>query len=198
MDRELKILVLSALLHDIGKFAWRANRPFSKGTESDHRHVLYTDHFIKKDLPLPTEWEKFRPAIAGIASAHHRPDKESRSEMCLMIADRLSSGADSAGYEKSGAGRERGRLVSVFDEIELVSHRFTPPGKYFYNLLPSEPGGDGIFPRSGKPKGQDYESLFSQFLSELKKLKDAALPFYMESLISLLEKIYLVHPIGCF
>ncbi|MDM8549593.1 type III-A CRISPR-associated protein Cas10/Csm1 [Desulfobacterales bacterium HSG2] len=191
MDRELKNLVLSTLLHDIGKFAWRADRPFSKGTESGrYRHVLYTDHFIKKDLPLPAEWEEFRPEIAGIASAHHRPDKDSRPEMCLMIADRLSSGADSAGYEESGAGRERGRLVSVFDEIELVSHRFTSPGKYFHNLFPSEPGSDGMFPRGGKLKGQarDYESLFSRFLSELGKLKDAAVPFYMESLISLLEK----------
>ncbi len=30
MKRKLKILVLGALLHDIGKFAQRANRPYSK------------------------------------------------------------------------------------------------------------------------------------------------------------------------
>lgn len=188
MDRELKNLVLSALLHDIGKFAWRADRPFSKGMASDHRHVLYTDHFIKKDLPLPAEWEEFRPEIAGIASAHERPDKKSRPEMCLMIADRLSSGADGDGCKASD--RKKGRLVSVFDEIELVSHRFMSPGKYFYNLLPSEPGSDRIFPYSGKPKGQaqDDKTLFTRFLSDLKTLKDVASLFFMESLISLLEK----------
>ena len=58
MERELKILVLSALLHDIGKFAQRANRPYSKEMEGEyltsyqgrpgHWHTVYSDYFLEK------------------------------------------------------------------------------------------------------------------------------------------------------
>jgi CRISPR-associated protein Csm1 len=36
MEQELKILVMGALLHDIGKFAQRAKRPYSKEMEGEY------------------------------------------------------------------------------------------------------------------------------------------------------------------
>ena len=100
MENKLEILVLSALLHDIGKFAQRASRPYSEEMESEyltdfkgrpgHWHTVYSDYFLEKDLPLPKELEESRSLIARIASAHHRPDEKSLYEMALMIADRLS------------------------------------------------------------------------------------------------------------
>ncbi len=63
MEKELNILVLSALLHDIGKFAQRAKRPYSQEMEGEyltsfkgrqgHWHTVYSDNFIENDLPLP-------------------------------------------------------------------------------------------------------------------------------------------------
>jgi len=63
MNRDLRVLVLSSLIHDIGKFAQRANRPYSAEMEGEyltdfkgrpgHWHTVYTDYFIEKDLPLP-------------------------------------------------------------------------------------------------------------------------------------------------
>ncbi len=108
MNKDLKILVLSALLHDIGKFVQRAEHPCSKNMEEKyltryknrheekpgHQHTLYTDYFLENDLPLPAELEDSRSHIAGIASAHHQPDEKSLSEMCLMIANHLGSGSD--------------------------------------------------------------------------------------------------------
>jgi hypothetical protein len=81
--------------------------------------------------------------------------------------------------------------VSVFDEIELVNHEFSPPGNSFYDLVPLETGSDAFFPNQGKPKGPagDYEILFERFFTELKKLRtDVDFRFYLDGLISLLEK----------
>ncbi len=74
MNRELKIVVFSALMHDIGKFAQRANRPYSKEMEGEyltyydgkagHWHTVYTDFFIENDLPLPVDLEESRSRIA--------------------------------------------------------------------------------------------------------------------------------------
>jgi len=137
--------------------------------------------------------ESSRSLIARTASAHHRPDAENLSEQAVMIADRLSSGADriTDEEEESKRGFRESRLVSVFDEIEVVKHQFKPPGNSFHALVPLETGSEKVFPISGNPAGppEDYEKLFPQFLSELKTLETGlAFPFYLEGLISLLEK----------
>ena len=203
MENKLRILVLSALLHDIGKFAQRASRPYSEEMESEyltdfkgrpgHWHTVYSDYFLEKDLPLPKELEESRSLIARIASAHHRPDEKSLSEMALMIADRLSSGIDRIKDEEheSKMGFRESRLLSPFDEVELVNHHFELPGNWFYDLVPLESGSEKIFPRSGRSKGspQDYEALFTQFLSELGKLNvSVPFSFYLDGVVSLLEK----------
>lgn len=203
MKRELEVLVLGALLHDIGKFAQRANRPYSKEMEGEyltsfkgkpgHWHTVYSDYFVEKDLPLPEELEQSRSLIARIASAHHRPDEKSLPEMALSIADRLSAGTDRIEDEEaeSKIGFRESRLLSIFDEIELANHRFEPPGHWFHDLVPLESGSEKILPQAGSPKGpaRDYEVLFTNFLSNLKKISvDVPFPFYIDSLVSLLEK----------
>ena len=203
MKKDLKILVLGALLHDIGKFAQRANRPYAQEMEGEyltnykgkpgHWHTVYTDYFLEKDLPLPAELEDSRSQIARAASAHHRPNEESLPEMAIMIADRLSSGLDRIpdDEQESKAGFRESRLLSIFDEIELVNHQFKSPGNAFHDLVPLELGDERIFPRSGKPEGPaaDYKNLFNQFLSGVNKLNtDVDFHFYLDGLISLLEK----------
>jgi len=202
MERDLKILVVSALLHDIGKFAQRAKRPFSKEMEGEyltnfngrpgHWHTVYTDYFIEKSLPLPTELENERSKVARTSSAHHRPDENSLSEMVIMIADCLSAGTDRIKDEnETKNGFRESRLVSVFDEIELVNHKFSPPGNWYYDLVPLESASDRIFPRRGTPKGapDEYEKLFEQFSSDLETLRtDVDFGLYLDGLIGLLEK----------
>ncbi|MDP3286218.1 MAG: hypothetical protein Q8M56_17450, partial [Desulfobacterales bacterium] len=70
MDKDLKMLVLCAMIHDIGKFAQRASQPYSKEMEGEyltnykgkpgHWHTVYTDYFVEKDLPLPREIQEDR------------------------------------------------------------------------------------------------------------------------------------------
>ncbi len=203
MEKDLKILVLSALLHDIGKFAQRANRPYSKEMEGEyltsymgrpgHWHTVYSDYFLENDLPLPVELEESRSHIARIASAHHRPDEKSLPEMSVMIADRLSSGLDRITDEEheSKVGFRESRLISIFDEIELAKHQFQAPGNAFHDLVPLESSDERIFPRQGDPKGppEDYVQLFNQFIPELQKLNTRIdFRFYLDGIISLLEK----------
>lgn len=203
MKKELKILVLGALLHDIGKFAQRANRPCSKEMEEEylpkfngkpsHWHSLYSDYFIENDLPLLLELEKSRSRIARLASIHHRPDENDLSEMCVMIADRLSSGAERLENTEieTEAGFRESRLVSIFDEVEIVRHMFKPPGNSYYDLVPLEADSEKIFPRKGAPIGdaKEYIPLFQLFSDRLTKMKlDGGFDFYLESLISVMEK----------
>jgi CRISPR-associated protein Csm1 len=203
MDKDLKMLVLCALLHDIGKFAQRASRPYSKEMESEyltnykgksgHWHTVYTDYFVEKDLPLPGEMQEYRSKIARVASAHHRPDEGSLLEMAVSIADRLSSGMDRVPEEdnESRLGFRESRLLSIFDEIELENHQFKSPGSAFHKLVPLESGDERIFPAIGSPQGppQEYVQLFNQFLPELNKIDTGLIfQFYIDGLISLLER----------
>jgi CRISPR-associated protein Csm1 len=203
MDLQLKIMVLGSLLHDIGKLAQRAKRPFSKEMENEyltnyngkpgHWHTLYSDYFIEKDLPLPHELESHRSRIARTASAHHRPSSDSLSELSLMIADRLSSGTDriKENQTESAPGFRQSRLVSIFDEIEMLNHTFNPPGRAFYQLRPLESDSDCVFPVFGDPRGpsDDYDLLFNQFMTAIHKLSlHQDYRFYLDSLISILEK----------
>jgi CRISPR-associated protein Csm1 len=113
--------------------------------------------------------------------------------MSVRIADRLSAGSDRIEDEgnESKAGFRESRLISIFDEIELLKHSFKSPGSAFHDLVPLEAGNDRIFPRPGLPEGpaKDYEDLFEQFLAELKRINTQVdFNFYLDGLISLLEK----------
>lgn len=96
MSEENELLVLAALLHDIGKFAQRAGAAKSAGMEQEyckidqngkptHTHVLYTDAFIEDTrFPLPPELEAKRSKLARLASAHHKPALDSMEELCIQ------------------------------------------------------------------------------------------------------------------
>ncbi|MDY6822379.1 MAG: type III-A CRISPR-associated protein Cas10/Csm1 [Thermodesulfobacteriota bacterium] len=202
-NKELQKIILSALLHDIGKFAQRARHHYSKDLESDylpsykgqssHWHGLYTDYFIDYELPLPDGLVAAKSEIARLAAIHHNPHQDNCMEMCVAIADRLSAGTDRIKTEDSEAASHfrESRLISIFNEIELVDHEFKPPGQYFYHLNKLDPASNHIFPETGKPVGDadEYAPLFEDFLMEAQQL-DKQLPFhlYLESLIALLEK----------
>ncbi|OPY93314.1 MAG: hypothetical protein A4E73_00246 [Syntrophaceae bacterium PtaU1.Bin231] len=204
VDRDLKVLLVASVLHDIGKFSQRAGRPFSRDMDgiytteykgvSGHRHSLYTDYFIEKDLPLPKELEDQRGIIARVASAHHRPGKENLLDLCVSIADRLSAGADRLETEDRDDGEDykTRRLMSIFEEVELGNHRFEPEKAGAYGLAPLRASDESAFPVAGqalRDRGGDYNSLFQDFLRDIKKI-DTSQPFtlYLDALLSVLER----------
>ncbi len=194
-DRET--LVLAALLHDIGKFAQRAERPRSDQLEgelcpggihgrSTHLHVLYTDHFIENDLLLPQGVDKGR--LARLASAHHKPAGDSLAEQILCQADRLSAGMDRIAEEDSAGDYKSSRLLSTFSQVRLRGdERMRSLEKSYYPLSPLD---KDPFPCAlSEARKTGYKELFDGFLDKLKKVPTTfGMRHYITSMDSLLEK----------
>jgi len=201
---ELQRLVLSALLHDIGKFAQRAGRPKSidnvgycpidsKTGRPGYLHVLYTDYFIEHDLLLPPELEPHRSSLARLASAHHKPAADSPLELAIQMGDRLSAGADRIGGEGEDGDYKQARLVSIFDQINLrkeMTWDDVPEEQRRYHGLHPLDKLKAAFPVKQKEALEsDYITLFNEFLNEVKQLPlDFGVDHYIASVTSLLEK----------
>ncbi len=191
-DRE--ILVLAALLNDIGRFVQSAGSPKSDQLEAEsrpggrhgrstHLHVLYTDHFIENDLPLPPGINRSR--LARLASAHHKPAGDSLAEQILCQADRLSAGMDRIREEDSAGDYKTSRLLSTFSQIHLGGNGQADKAYYPLSALNKDP-----FPRSlSEARKTGYPELFTSFLEEVANLPTTfGMRHYITSLDSLLEK----------
>lgn len=201
MDDTIQRITLASLLHDIGKFAQRAGREKTRDMEGEycptdqktgrpsHTHVLYTDHFIEHELPLPPELEGMRSALARMASSHHKPDLSDLLEMALCRGDCLSAGSDRIVEEHDAGDFKSARLVSIFDMVALRKKNEISDSEklHYYSLKPID---KDAFPTSlAKSRESDYGELFEAFLTELKKIRlDMGVRHYINSLTSLLEK----------
>jgi CRISPR-associated protein Csm1 len=127
------------------------------------------------------------------ASAHQKTEITGLLKAVLLIADRLSSGSEGIKDKETGPmeTNAEGRLSCIFDEVELIDHKFTPPGRTFYNLFPLEAKSEAIFPQFGLPSGppEEYAAHFEKFQRVIRKIKtDVDYKFYIDGLISVLEK----------
>lgn len=202
MDRnDLEMLVLASLLHDIGKFAQRAGAGKSQEMEgeycpgdkgrSTHLHVLYSDYFIEKTLPLPRELDDdtVRSRLARMASSHHKPLSGDLLEQALCVADRLSAGTDRKSGEEGEGDYRSARLLSIFEQLDLRGARpleELQKGKC-HRLVPLT---DDPFPVSLEQARQtDYPALFAAFNERLGSLPlDMGIDHYTAALASLLEE----------
>jgi CRISPR-associated protein Csm1 len=103
VDVKYEDIVIAAYLHDVGKFAQRADEKKLYNVELEnkyckeykgyysHQHVIYTAEFIDRyKLALP---KKVNPAnVLRLAASHHSPSTV--EEWIITEADRLSSGSD--------------------------------------------------------------------------------------------------------
>lgn len=188
--------VLAAWLHDVGKFAQRAEAPASRRLEQEycpggktHQHVLYTDFFIENVLRLPPELEARRSELARLASAHHRSDTASREEMVLQRADCLSSGGDRM-EGQAGDNYQTARLESIFSEVRLGGKRLPEDEpRLRYRLRPLDAGDDVIFPVKETGNADSYRDLFEAFCKELEDLPlNMGMRHYLNSLATVLER----------
>lgn len=134
-------IAISAFLHDIGKFAERANmeitpeflnnhtdlyQPFFDGRHT-HKHAVYTAAFIDHiEKLLPKEFNKKNwgtiDDFMNLAAGHHKP--ETPLQWVIAIADRISSGFDRDEFEDYNKGikvkdYKKTRLLTIFEGISI-------------------------------------------------------------------------------
>lgn len=200
MNFKKELVVLGALLHDVGKIVQRAEGkrsrnmegeycPAGEGGRPSHLHVLYTDAFIedKSLLPLPHELDGQRSRLARIAAAHHKPGMDSLEELCISQADRLSAGGDRIVQESENVGFREARMRSSFDYVSL-SGKIDPDSEpSYYKLLPIEQ--DPVPATLQEAQNSGYSELYDGFVTALKGLPlDMGVKHYTASLMSVLER----------
>ncbi len=146
MNETIFQLVMSGLLHDIGKIGQRAKIDLSQQTQNmqgdlcpfhasngggyfSHQHVLWTNQFLEEYGPILAEttgedigiWNQIR----DLASFHHvEKDTENPLQAIIQEADCLSSGHDrkDSWDENNASGYKDFRfvpLISIFGKVKL-------------------------------------------------------------------------------
>lgn len=211
MDDTILKIALAGLLHDIGKFAQRAEVPLSaasKGMESSickstkqsyytHRHVLWTSEFFNLFAGHPhlgTTLEQ--DSIANLAAYHHNP--ATKLQQLIQLADWLSSGSDRHEDEETNNDREhykKARLHVIFDYMKL-DDRQNNDQKFRYELDPLDGDVENCFPthldqlnpKEGEKLVQGYGELWDSFRGELEEIETEDAAGFSVALLSLLEK----------
>jgi CRISPR-associated protein Csm1 len=184
-EHELKTEVwqaaLAGLLHDIGKFAQRADVGKREATnqqsldEVKYEHALHSDSVVQEYVPQP-----WRGQITG-PRRHHRP--QAVQDYQVQLADWLSSGERDEDEDNRVP-----YLLSVF--ARLAGHQ----ARDYLPLTRLDPAQGNIFPTMGEPGNwrteyrDQYKALWDQFTSACKQLPTNDPVAYLESLYSLLQE----------
>jgi CRISPR-associated protein Csm1 len=209
---EKEAIVLGALLHDIGKFAQRANVnckykndesemqricPFFKERSSySHKHVLWTSSFLEdysQWLPDPLSGQQNpEDNYFNFARQHHKPNTP--LQWLVTEADRLSSGMDrkERDIDDEIFGRDAYKntpLKSIFEEITLGNHQ--DRNKFVYPLSKLS-ATNNDFPRAKDANSEGligkYQSLWKGFEAGVKNLPRHDFIMFYNALLSLLEQ----------
>jgi len=158
MNDEERILILGALLHDVGKFLERAG--FTEKIENeriDYAHPKIGAHFLKDYLKLDKD-------ITDLVLYHHNPSNapENIRDLCciLQLADWLSSGEREESEEKIDLDRRYQCMISVFNRVKINKNTkdisYEKCDKYDIRPLKLD---DPIFPKKN-PAFMNYGHIF--------------------------------------
>ncbi len=186
MEEELKskvyLAALAGLLHDIGKFAQRAEWRSGKHSEVGAEFV---------STFVPARWRKgLYPAMT-----HHDQSLPDYETKVVVLADRLSAG------ERADEKEEQPKqLLSIFCRLETQNAQGKPqsaPEPLYWPLKPLALDRETIFPTAryaGEPTvSQGYKELWEGFQSQVEALQEAHqgegdLAVYLESLLMALQR----------
>lgn len=220
-DIILQKIVLSALLHDIGKVYQRTGQQLpeeyirgnrdiyqpSKNWHYTHKHVLYTAKFIEdfKDyIPsLFLQEEKAEYSLINLSAKHHKP--ETPWEWIIHQADRLSSGFERRNLDEEikfekGETSANIPLLSIFEDLslndtwkkdKLENYRFA----YKLDVLSPEK----VFPverTNGLATQEKYYEIWLSFIESFKEistLKERP-DIWLEALNTLMLKYFIFIP----
>ncbi|WP_042685116.1 type III-A CRISPR-associated protein Cas10/Csm1 [Methermicoccus shengliensis] len=186
MPDEYELVLLAALLHDVGKF-WQRT-----GEQGAHQQL--GGRFIHQYIP--PQWQ----GCAGIISKHHDVSaylSEGYNPLKIVItADWLSSGERKNLNNEESANVVNTPLISVFPEIRKSQskNRDISPSEYCYPLKKLEIRYDVLFPvpKEQYPKRQlshEYKELWSEFVREVSKIKEVSeFEVYFNTMYYILQK----------
>jgi len=200
MDDTVYKLAIAGFMHDIGKFAERADMPISEeyinnnaglyqpyyNNHFTHKHAIYTAAFIERYKEfLPKEFNKrdwgLEDSFINLAGMHHKP--ETPLQWIIAVADRVSSGFDRKGFEiynQEIKTRDylKTRLFPVLEGISLNDNWKQDLDSYKYRYELKELSPENIFPIKVKDIADkteneaklDYKVLFDDFVECLNRL----------------------------
>ena len=209
MDKELKEIIIAAWLHDVGKFAQRADikglynkelegqycKP-QKGGWYGYQHVVYTQGFLEKHKAvLPDGLDA--GAVMRLAASHHSPSKY--EEWIVAHGDRLSSGADRCnvmGIEDAENESMQSDNPAKFYEKPLIHILSTlaiqgkeKPVRAYTPLAPL--GQDAILSTPQDKIGkEDYNALWKEFEKDFAALQGLGFDDFVSALDSLCERYW--------
>ncbi|MDR1399217.1 MAG: type III-A CRISPR-associated protein Cas10/Csm1 [Treponema sp.] len=197
-----KEIILAAWLHDVGKFAQRADveQYYSKDMEGQlcklqkggwysHKHVLYTEGFLQsmKDV-LPGELNTAE--VIRLAASHHNPS--SYHEWLIAHGDRLSSGTDRRDVLPDKAEETPARFYEkpLTHLLSTLHLKEAAQAKRAYSPLKALEEDAILAVTHSKVSKEQYRVLWDQFERDFLALKGLAYPEFMLALDTLLEQYF--------
>ncbi|MCM8807522.1 MAG: HD domain-containing protein [Candidatus Omnitrophica bacterium] len=124
---ERESLILSALLHDIGKFAQRGDEKLREEYDKKVRdiycpstigysHLLYSAQFIKEFF------KNKESLIENLVLSHHKPEEftgDKRLSKIIQISDWLSSGEREKREDESKIDFKKEPIISIFSQLNI-------------------------------------------------------------------------------
>ena len=181
--KDIELLVLAALLHDIGKFRMRHTQPRKRHQE--HSYEFVTEDFTDFFAPCG---DTFKNAIR-----HHHPERypevrpnqlKSLIEKQVILADRFSA-RERADEEREAEHYTRAPLVSIMSRLKGAKK------EYRYPLTPLTFDQNASRPTETTEVDQDaYTRLWTAFTSNFKELAGNGnyAPAAYQTVVALLHK----------
>ena len=204
-------IIIAAWLHDVGKFAQRAEiqELYNKELEGQycrktrderftHQHVIYTEGFLSKFKDVLPDGVNFEH-IKTLAAMHHNPS--TYYDWIISQADRLSSGSDRCNIlgiaecnDENQFDEEKEKLkfyekpmIHILSTLHL--NKREKPDKAFCKMSALDE--DSILPaKSSKTSKEEYKNLWDDFVKDFQKLKNLDCNKFLLSLNSLLERYW--------
>ncbi|MFW5993363.1 MAG: type III-A CRISPR-associated protein Cas10/Csm1 [Desulfohalobiaceae bacterium] len=192
-EEHLQLLILAALIHDVGKLLERGEAPEFTDTRQDqtymqfcplspegnyhtHIHVAYTRAFCDW---LEGRFDCLRQIQApwkDWAAAHHRKDESGLESSVIRRADRLSSRERESGHYYIQDIQRRTLLEPVLERVFIGCHQEALSTKWRYQLRPLTPAREDLFPKYGPDLGLPLQEDADQGFSNPKQWKHLLAP----------------------
>lgn len=177
---EQDALILGALLHDIGKFEFRANRDFTS-------HTNYGGYFVGEHLKRFRCIDDIREQIRRTVEWHHYAELADPS---LQMADHVSAGSERT---PDTSTQTRRPLFSVLSRVDIGKGK-CPDGVFYYP--PGAINANTPFPSSSSDETeldddemvQLHADAWQAFLDDVQKLPDVSPKVLIETFQTILEK----------